>query len=703
MRFFSLKQKILGIIFLIVLIVMVVSSIVVSYVTQKQNVRATHTNLAHGVHTVKKQLFDLENALQQTCLQMKDVYKVDENLKYISSYKTSFDLSMTRSAFEDLTRALFNVASADGIEKMALYDAAGEIVAFSEISASGAMVLGFYYVNPEKKYLHGQLAPGGKFSDIQWTESVDMPVPGIVVSDSAGTTPESAFANVAGHLAIQLRLPVQVKKRNKATGKKEWTPMGHLTVENRVPSTFVEGLADLIRMPVNLFVGRSFAQGSLPAHGQLPASLGDEGPKDWKLADQAMVPGQLELGDLGYYQGILPLYHQGKLAGALALLRSDKEIMANTLQLVYTLAGVFLGCLVLMVPLAWFFAGTVVTSILRVKDSLKDVAQGEGDLTQRIQTQSRDEVGALSHWFNIFTEKLQAMITEIAHSALNLSSTVGVARKEVGQIAEKADGMAGITRNVTRSTQEMSREIGATATVVETASENLGIVASATEEMTATIHEIAKSAEDARGMSEETGGRIQTASDQIRQLGRHAESINAVTESINEISAQTNLLALNATIEAARAGAAGKGFAVVAGEIKALAQQTAEATEDIKEKIYKIQSSSQKTASEMSGISHAFGNMNGLVNEIAAAMEQQSATTREIANNTATVAQGMGDVNATMGQFDAATSRIASEMEKVEAASGQMSENCRNINRDTEEMGAQTQKLDDLIHRFIIE
>ena len=238
--------------------------------------------------------------------------------------------------------------------------------------------------------------------------------------------------------------------------------------------------------------------------------------------------------------------------------------------------------------------------------------------------------------------------------------------------------------------------------MVDTASGNLEIVASSTEEMTATIMEIARNAESARAMSQETGDKIHLAQDKIHQLGMAARDINAFTESISDISEQTNLLALNATIESARAGEAGKGFAVVAEEIKALANQTAAATRDIKEKIASILSSSCSTVDEMDAMSKEFDSMNDLVNEIAAAIEEQTATTQEIADNTATVATGISEVSSNIALFDQQTKEIATEMDEVSRATASMSDNCTRIETDTLEMKGQTEKLDTLINRFVI-
>ena len=151
--------------------------------------------------------------------------------------------------------------------------------------------------------------------------------------------------------------------------------------------------------------------------------------------------------------------------------------------------------------------------------------------------------------------------------------------------------------------------------------------------MTSTINEISKNT--AKG-SETTGRAVDTAkqvTNKVDALGRAAREINKVTETIADISAQTNLLALNATIEAARAGEAGKGFAVVAGEIKALAQQTAQATSEISLKIESVQTTTQESVTAIGSIVEVIDEINSIVSTIASAIEEQSITTQEIASN----------------------------------------------------------------------
>ena len=161
--------------------------------------------------------------------------------------------------------------------------------------------------------------------------------------------------------------------------------------------------------------------------------------------------------------------------------------------------------------------------------------------------------------------------------------------------------------SVSAAAEEMSSNITSVAAGMEETTTNLAHVASATEQMTSTIGEIAQNSEKARRITDEATRQAARITEQINQLGVAAREIGKVTETITEISSQTNLLALNATIEAARAGTAGKGFAVVATEIKALAQQTAAATEDIKGRIAGVQSATAGGITEIGKVSRSSG------------------------------------------------------------------------------------------------
>jgi methyl-accepting chemotaxis protein len=331
---------------------------------------------------------------------------------------------------------------------------------------------------------------------------------------------------------------------------------------------------------------------------------------------------------------------------------------------------------------------------------LKDIAEGEGDLTKRLEVRSEDEVGELSKWLNTFLEKLQDMVSQIMHNAQN----VGQAALSLTTISDDmnagADSMSGRSNTVAAAAEEMSVNINSVAAAMEQASINMESVSSAAEEMNSTISGIAKHTEEARVITNDAVQQTKNASVKMDQLGDAANAISKVTEVITEISEQTNLLALNATIEAARAGEAGKGFAVVANEIKELARQTAGATQEIKAKIDGIQGSTQETVLQISQISTVINQVNEIVCTIASATEEQSAATREIAMNVAQASQGIQEVNQNVAQSSTASTDIAKDIAGINQDAGDMSGRCTQVNTSALDLNRSADVLNQLVSRF---
>ena len=301
--------------------------------------------------------------------------------------------------------------------------------------------------------------------------------------------------------------------------------------------------------------------------------------------------------------------------------------------------------------LIWLTATGVTRPINSVAAMLKDIASGDGDLTQRLAYAKKDELGELVNWFNRFLDKLQPTIAQIKQSITEARGT--------------ADQSSAIARQTSEGMQVQFREIDQ--------------VATASNEMSATAHDVANSASNAasaargadqsarEGMSiiEQSTRDITTLADEVSKavgeveaLAVNSEQIGSVLEVIRSIAEQTNLLALNAAIEAARAGESGRGFAVVADEVRNLAKRTQDSVEEIRLVIERIQSgtrgvvatmhSSQHQAQSNAGQIHqavqALGKISDAVTvisdmnlQIASAAEQQSAVAEEVNRNVSAI------------------------------------------------------------------
>ncbi|MGL1932761.1 MAG: methyl-accepting chemotaxis protein [Desulfotalea sp.] len=350
----------------------------------------------------------------------------------------------------------------------------------------------------------------------------------------------------------------------------------------------------------------------------------------------------------------------------------------------------------------FFLARSIVSPIKDAVDSLKDIAEGDGDLTMRLNVKGKDEVAELATWFNVFIEKLQKIIGQLSNNSNFINENSGKLNNVSDELLSLTEDSAQKTSLVAAASEEMSANLNTVAAAMEQSATNVNMVAAASEEMSATINEIAENAERARSVSSGAVGQADLASEKMNELGGAAEKIGRVTETITEISEQTNLLALNATIEAARAGEAGKGFAVVANEIKDLAKQTADATKDIKTLIEDVQVTTRSAGDEIVEISRVIGSVNDIVGTIATAVEEQTATTSEINQNISQASQGMQEVNESVSQSSAVSAEITRDIHEVAISGNSVANNSSEVKNTAEKLNKTSEDLAQIVSIFKI-
>lgn len=340
------------------------------------------------------------------------------------------------------------------------------------------------------------------------------------------------------------------------------------------------------------------------------------------------------------------------------------ESLASVRSMKRTLQA-FMGLnLVAIVGLAVHLARRMTRPIHRTAEALAEMAHG--DLTRRLPVDSADEFGAMATSFNIFAEKIQGVVNDLAHNAVTLNQSSAHLSTIATELAEGADDATAQSGTVAAAAEELSVNMGNMANSTQEVSSNVKNVAKSVEEMNASIAEVAKNAEKSASVASEAARLVQVSNAKIGDLGSAADEIGKVIEVIQDIAEQTNLLALNATIEAARAGDAGKGFAVVATEVKELAKQTAAATDDIRRRIEGIQDSTSQAIGAIKEISEVMNNVNQVSFTIASAVEQQSVTTRQIADHVTHTALAAEAVAGAVHESAAASQEITQNISRVD-------------------------------------
>lgn len=389
-----------------------------------------------------------------------------------------------------------------------------------------------------------------------------------------------------------------------------------------------------------------------------------------------------------------------KQIGVMAFVYDASEMYATLAKIKWGIIVLCVGLLACIILPLVFSARSVTGPTNRTVLMLRDIAEGEGDLTKRLKIIKEDEIGELAGWFNTFLEKLQKMIQKIAENSSNVDRASNEFAKISDQLSNRASDTSQRADNVSASAEEMSANLNNVAAAMEESSTNASMVAAAAQEMTVTINEISLSAEKARSISDQAVHKAGQASGQMEELGHATMGIGKVVETITEISEQVNLLALNATIEAARAGESGRGFAVVANEIKELAKQTAEATLEIKGKIENIQGSTDGTIQIIDEISTVIKNSSDIVSSIATAVDQQSAATQEIANSIAQASQGIQEVNQNVNQSSTVASKITNDIAMVNHSSSEIDNSGDQMKIRADDLKDMAEELNTIVGSF---
>jgi methyl-accepting chemotaxis protein len=360
-----------------------------------------------------------------------------------------------------------------------------------------------------------------------------------------------------------------------------------------------------------------------------------------------------------------------------------------------------LGMLVGLATAAFVSVFAITRPLGRLVSVLQRMARGEIDAEIR-EAARGDEIGAVGK----AVEGIKAMVARKAAEEAEvkrLADEAAAAERKrtmieladgfkravggiVGVVSSSATELQATAQQMTATAQETAAQSTTVAAAAEEAATNVNTVAAAAEELGSSVQEIGRQATGSAHLAQAAVGEADETAHLVQALSQSAARIGDMVGMISGIAPQTNLLALNATIEAARAGAAGRGFAVVASEVKALAEQTAKATEEIARQIGEVQGVTAQAVTAIGGITGRIREIDSVATSIAAAVEQQGAATQEIVRNVAQASAGTNEVTGNIAG-------VAQASEETGAAASQVLSAASELSRQSEHLGAEVNRF----------
>ncbi|MDR2802998.1 MAG: methyl-accepting chemotaxis protein [Treponema sp.] len=428
-------------------------------------------------------------------------------------------------------------------------------------------------------------------------------------------------------------------------------------------------------------------------------SIGQEGVNKILESIKSVTPSVMEEGNMMF--AMYPFCAGRTTTAWVVIISVPRETVLAELNTLLIFTIIFVGiAVILTVVIIFFISGTIVKPIIGIAAMLKDISEGEGDLTKRLDIKSKDEIGDMAHYFNLTIDKIKALVVIIKQQSKallgignELASNMTETAAAVNQIAANIQSVKGQTVNQSASVTETNATMGQITDNIEqlnqhieSQSENIARSSSAIEEMIANITSVTqtlvRNGDNVKNLADASeigrSGLQEVASD-IQGIARESEGLLEITAVMENIASQTNLLSMNAAIEAAHAGESGKGFAVVADEIRKLAESSGEQSKTIagilkkiKESIDKIMRSTDSVLNRFEAIDKGVKTVSEQEENIRRSMEEQNSGSQQILES--------------VGQLNDITKLVKSGSEEMRTGSREVISESKNLAGLTQEI-----------------
>lgn len=569
MRKLKLKSKLIAGSLIMVLFVMIASTIVVSIIVRQQSEGMSHDQVRNAVNIVQNDLLEKEQKILSDARQMATTGDLGSSIKFLRDYKSKDSATITRITYIDVSKNIYQIGMTSGMWKSFVYDIDGDLIAFSIQKDGGSYLMGHMSGGKENAFEYAVLKPGDKISTESWKKTTEPPDNSIALkfTDTIPTEEKLVFEKSEKKLGLVAYVPAIGVEYEEGTGKPIKRQFGFVMTFLMIDKPFATKMSELTGMKINIFLKNALMIGDIEEYNKLDAGTRKDVQGEGDAFKQEMALNNIDIAGEGYFQGILPLEGDSRMVGAISVLLSKNIVSENTWQMIHLLSLVFIGCLLLIVPLAIFFSNSLSGSINRIINNLSDTAE------------------------------------QVYHASVQGSSTSS-------QLAEGAATQASSLEETSASLEEMS-------SMTKQNAENAEQANNYTDEGVRNLENANRS--------------MKTLVESMGEISDASNNVSNIIKTIDEIAFQTNLLALNAAVEAARAGEAGAGFAVVADEVRNLALRAAEASKNTQEMVMeiieKVKNGSgivQETDDQYRNVALSVQKIKELIDEISTASKEQA-------------------------------------------------------------------------------
>lgn len=547
------KNKLTVMTLILIVSVLIISTTVSVITTRKQNTEESFNLLERTFALIHMELSDIQNRIFDAVRQAIQLANVAGNVTSFMYYKSKPTRSYIQDEYKKMICQLFSTASVHNISQLAVYDMNADLMAILHFE-NDRYLFGIPYRLPDKLvYELGSLKIGDKIENVSWEITESLPFINLLSSKEISGDETVGFEQTEGDLGIVFSIPVSGEKQ-----------VGAVKVIRKLDESFVNRISSLSRTDVNIFSKTDFSTGTLRAYKSFDA---DSVRKQNKLSvdDKDIFSDEAVIGGRRYDHGIQLFENKSDLVGAIAVFTSHAQ--SHTRDFIILMSIVALGCIIVAIPVAVFFAKSVTGSINKIIPELDEGSDRLAAASKQLSASSQSQAEKSSEQVS--------MLEEISSTLDEISSTTGQNAHNAGDVKASMNKIYQLIEEANKSLTELT--------------------------------------------------------DSMKKNLDASQEMSRIVKIIDGIAFQTNLLALNAAVEAARAGEAGAGFAVVADEVRNLSKRCAEAVKDtsglIEGTAILIKSGSAsvgKTAGIFAEITGSTENAVGLVSAISEESDKQA-------------------------------------------------------------------------------